>query len=633
MFVWSALYLLLHVVCSLSLGCFVSGLKKVFPYHSIIKFLAGAAGAPFFIALSVYFLGIVWPGAPVWIRIPFPMAVCIALALVCRNYRHLIDFFVSVSLVFVRSIKKFSFVLCAGVLLIMAVSLTTKLYVNTKTPVIHNDALHYLIQARMFAQDGDSLAFDSDDPQSPYGNAYIPDSHGALWPCYLGHAILFSPGQQAHYPGDVSARLAIQLTTPYFLFAFAALCLLVRRDIKTLVFSLALLFAVWRFGWLAYGFSRDFFRLAALLLLTAYALSVYNRARDGVPFVTMADWFVSAALVYYTIQGHAVNVVMAGIILIALTVFLCFKRIDLSKIILWASGALTGGGGGFVKNIWHLFKHGELRISSSIIRQGTPLEIKPGKAETAGFADVAPIYGYGWNEICIILGLAGLVFLIFRLVTAIKNKRLIDDENYIHYGFTVLTLALLLPIFGAFDLGYALSEWFLMNFRYSLYIFPYLAILGSLFLILVLVRAKRAWMTVAVTAICGTLAFYSISVKWPVLAPSGEMPFIYSYIKAGRWLAQNIPGERVFSNNERANYYFDSLGTVILSPASRALILDQTEPELEETLRFMDISAVALFEDGYDLSETSLCRYLNAKVPNIKLEGVRLYPLAIESEG
>ncbi len=648
MLVWMAAYIGLHAFCCLCLGCFACGFRGVLPYRPAVKFLLGAACAPFIIALAVYLLGIAWPGAPVLLRMAFPLLVCAPLALIRRGYLHLFGFLKAAGGLIKRGLARVSAffaaesvtirvkplldkaltALCAALIVLLAGVTALKLYGNLKAPFVDYDALHYMTQARLYAKDGDTLAFSAETPGTEYANAYELDAHGALWPVYLGHALLFSPGRQGGYLGDAAPRAAVQLCAAYFFFAFAALCLLLRRDIKTLLFALALFFCVWRFGSAAMIASRDYFRLTALLLLSAYALSVYKRAGEGAPFATAADGLILAALVFYTIQGHAINVVMCFVVLALLFVCLCIKRAAFTRLLLLGGGALAGALAGFSKNIAHLIRYGMLRMTTTVLSRGTPFGATPDEinASYARRADAANIFGHGLNALCIAAGFAGIVYFIVKLIAARREKRAIGGEERARFALAAMTLALLLPFTGALDIALPVSKDLLINYRYSLYIYPYFAIVGALALSLGLERAKRAGITAAAVA-CGALALYGVGTQWRAISEAEAAGYNQSYAGAAGWLAVNLPGGRAFSNYEPANYFFDPPGTVIFSPASIALLYNQTDAELEENIRALNLSAAALFDNGRDMSETSLGRYLASR-PFVQLEGVRIYPLA-----
>lgn len=232
-------------------------------------------------------------------------------------------------------------VLVGGTLLVLAKFLG--ILASNLFPVIANDALTYLAEARMFAATGNlsALVHGLGDPAS---GAPPTHPHTGLFSVYLGHALLFSPGPQA--PGeplgdDMPVRLAFQFTVLCLALAVAGMTTLLaagrRHALAAGAFALMFFCAFQTFEYTSFASSRDPFRLIPWLgLLSLLIIFVQHRGLSPILYPAVAataGWLAGA---------HTINLYFLAVVAPVFVAATLLRRVSAWQVLLFALAGLAG---------------------------------------------------------------------------------------------------------------------------------------------------------------------------------------------------------------------------------------------------------------------------------------------------
>lgn len=209
-------------------------------------------------------------------------------------------------------------------------------------PVIGNDALTYLAEARMFASTGklSALAPGLGDPLS---GAPPTHPHTVLFSVYLGHALLFSPASQiadGAISDDLPVRIAFQFTVLCLVLSVSGFTMLLADGKRLAILTGAIAFLLFcdfkTFEYVSFQSSRDAFRLIPWLGLIALLIELLRRRK-----MSLVLGLCIAATSYWTAAAHTINLYFLAVIAPVFIVAALQRKVPLAQIVaLAASGTL-----------------------------------------------------------------------------------------------------------------------------------------------------------------------------------------------------------------------------------------------------------------------------------------------------
>lgn len=515
------------------------------------------------------------------------------------------------------------------VILFVGVWFCDSLFRASYAPVIGSDAVEYLGQALRFAQDGSAASMttfvDATDGST------LMCTHNFTWPAYLANALLHSP--TLGYPGDHAARLAFQMTYLYF-FASVLGCgqLLFKKDkyfYSFLTIAVCLLCNV--FGFTFEMGARDIFRLTPLLGLFCVLYGMGKAVSEGERLYFSGTLLAPFLFGYCTMAGHPINAFTALAVVGAVFVIQVLnKEWKIGQFAGYGAAALGGAAGSYMI-IWALLTTGSLsgnRGDLPTILAGSPylsnyLEYQKGRLKSNVSYPAQVISILARNNIVLsalgILCAIGLVLIFFR-----NRKRLQTAGPAAAMGLACLLNLFMLNNVVSWG-GEKMSEWLLMNQRYTIQFSLFMAFSVVLFLPWIIgkwsERGSPVWKRVKHGVIYAALCFMLIT---PVMHyPAYD--FVGSHTK---WLegtqAANAAfgGERFLMDNYCTNYYLYNRAVSMFTELAEPCLTASTAQALETAMKNMGLKGGLLktsFEDVY-WNDTPLEQLLNSERVKIVFE-------------
>lgn len=643
------LYILRSLFIALAFGlAFVkSGLFS--PLKKSAAFLLGASSAPVVLAACGYILGLVFPGAPMWLFTLLPVALGLALLLIDRSYLLVWDGLRAIC----RGIKAyleeivhnsekkrarnlFFRILAAVVFFCLYISLDS-VSVAVQSHLIEADRSHYEVQARYFVEDRSSLGIDryTGDREG----TVLMDDHGGLWPVFIADAYMMDADHPEFWANE-AVDCAYISTFYYMLLAVFALAVGITGKLRS-GFPAVIFLLLYRYiGQFPFFGSRDGFRYIVLILLIALVYAHMQRIAFAADKRSVRlrwyDCLALAAACYCAMQGHAGNVYIMLGLFIAYGAFLLVARVRLKTILACALPVLGGTLLGMVKNIRVFFAYGDIRSTTGFALAGTPI-IEQINAIDANRADMNRIMGTYtlFNKLLLALGAVSLLILLAVFVYRLCKRRqaFVEDDVYSQgMLFGVLALGMLLPLTGLFDIfGYRVSVWFLEQLRYRIYLFVLAAVLGGVCLTAIS-DTKRVWPRLLAwgVALLACLSVWftmrSDTFAWPRYDAAVRTNQITGAIRDTAVQAAEIAGDGdVFVNEQILGFYFDRPAKLLFESYARPLLIAQTDEEIAAAIT--QLNARVFIFDSYGHHDFSLLPFYGylqdpAHAAHIHVEGV-----------
>ena len=228
-----------------------------------------------------------------------------------------------------------------GTLLVLAKFLS--ILASNLFPVIANDALTYLAEARMFAASG-SLSALMHGLGDPASGAPPTHPHTGLFSVYLGHALLFSPGPQlpgAPLGDDMPVRLAFQFTVLCLTMAVVGMAMLLaagrRHALVAGAFALMFFCAFQAFEYTSFASSRDPFRLIPWLGLLTLLISFVERR--GLPPILHLAVAVTAG---WLVAAHTINLYFIAVAAPVYVLATLLRRVPIGQVLRIVLAGLAG---------------------------------------------------------------------------------------------------------------------------------------------------------------------------------------------------------------------------------------------------------------------------------------------------
>jgi tetratricopeptide (TPR) repeat protein len=601
-----SLYLLQFAVVAAGLGSLTLHLPRMLPLPRPGRFLFGLTLTPFAIGAVTAILGTAAAGAPPWLFFWLPAALAVV-PLVFYGWRTLRRLERDTR----RKWRTTPAPRLASGIIILALGLfvgvvAPKLWANAWSPISGHDALLYSSKAAKFAEQRTISAIYG-LRGDPAGTAR-EDSHGVLYPAFLGHAMLTKMnGQQAGPPDDYAVRFAFQASFPLMLLAVVALGASYRL-MGVGALAVILLLMVGRFEYVSFQSSRDAYRIIPILLYSALLVELSParlRARAH-PSVVLPLLLLPVAALY----GHTLSGIVAAISTVVWAGCVVVRRAPLRTVMLLL--AIIGVG----------FVLGSLRYLDLYLLDG----VIQGYASVEGTVNgtvLAPILQASRREVGQVgllarlnlpfaidgfrLSVAGIAAAFASLAWWWRVRNVKQAFVFLLLGLTVL--AVFLPLTGLLDYsGYRISRSFVRNERYTLHWYPYasVAVAGLLLVwhrVLVRVfkrthnpykvRAANAALA-AVTVTAAVAALLVINNEWrmrstTMSASAGEVT------APVRLMLDELPSsQKWLLDDDRYNYNLGNDGLVMYTRATWPVVRAQDTVAARQALDDLHIGAVAL---------------------------------------
>ena len=609
-------YTMKYFLFALALGCACLKARRFSHLGIWVRFLAGVSLTPLLLAFMSYLLGLLFPGAPIWLFITFPFVLA-AVILFTKNrylglsflFRSAIDGWEALR----QNTKQFRFFTI--VLLLLLCCLAFLLVIKTSyciiNPVFGEDLSHYLIQAKYFVEDRVSLGIDNYVGTSREGTV-LTDDHGPLWPIYLADAWMHS-GSVVGYWNDAAMKTACVFSLFAMLAAVAALALAVKYTLFMGLITPAFVLLYRYFYLIPYG-SRDGFRLTGLCLLILLLLVFVQRIAKEQAFYP-SDYFLLALMCFLTMQGHGSNVYMIFCLSMTFGVLLIICCAKVSTILLMAGATILGTGLVLIKNIQLYLHRGIFRSYTSYATQGTAL-LDASKRQTEEMESFKVIWGsFQWQEFALsILGVCGLVLIGIRYWRRERRPlKQTDCSDLAAFSFGLFTAALLLPISGLLDWGqYNISTWLLMQIRYRMYLYVVAAVCGCFFICDICDRFERDTLRkgfcYALILLLVTTSLVQVFQSWPNY---NAYPNVNTLIEAASFAERSAEDGNIFVSDTISAYYYVNSPHLIVHEYTRPLLVAKTDSEIEAALRRLDAKVFMFsFLEVGGMKEMPFYRYL-----------------------
>lgn len=474
-------------------------------------------------------------------------------------------------------------------------------------PVIANDALTYLAEARMFAASGNLLALvhGLGDPAS---GAPPTHPHTGLFSVYLGHALLFSPGPQA--PGeplgdDMPVRLAFQFTVLCLALAVVGMTILLaagqRHALAAGAFALMAFCAFQTFEYTSFASSRDPFRLIPWLGLLSLLIEFV--ARRGLPpllhlaVAATAGWLAAA---------HTINLYFLAVAAPAFIAATLLRRVPVWQILMIAVAGLAG----LALPLMHYADN--LRRIGNVLGNGMNYFHYPGTALAEAFLrygnwsarDLSPLEALQkmLEQQGLPIGIAALIATVLLLAIAWTGPRERRTVPLMLVATFLLLLAIpLIELKRLFPID--MKEAMVSNYRYAYTVFVLspvimgLAVQGAVTAVEQRINAWSGVVVLVAGIAAATLLARAELRRWRVYS-AWDAPIAYrAPFKDICEAARTLPRDAIWLSDRSTVSYECGIWPVFLySPAGRRYFLPETIEEARKVLMDDKVGLVSLEE-------------------------------------
>ncbi|WID98757.1 hypothetical protein QO058_11210 [Bosea vestrisii] len=599
----TAIYGLFLLASALALGLAIAGRCGDDPARRIGAGLLAAAHAPLLLATLAMAVAVVLPGQIAAIRwLPVAGALVPALVALCLQPRIARE---AAPRSWRRPTLVALLVLCGGTLAVLAKLLA--ILVSNLFPIIANDALTYLAEARMFAAQG-SLAALAHGLGDPASGAPPTHPHTALFAVYLGHSLLFSPGPQpagAALGDDMPVRLAFQFTVLCLAMAVVGMTMLLaagrRHAIAAGAFALMIFCAFQAFEYTSFNSSRDPFRLIPWLgLLTLLIVFVDRR---GLPpsllpaVATTAGWLAAS---------HTINLYFLAVVAPIFVVATLLRRVPVVQVLLIALAGLVG----LALPVLHYVDN--LRRIGNVLGNGMNYFHYPGTALAEAFLrygnwsarDLSPLGALQkmLEQQGMMIGLAALAGTVVLLAIAWLGPRERRTVPVVLAAAFLFLLAIpLIELKRLFPID--MKEAMVSNYRYAYTVFILSPVIMALSVQGILAEVEQrfgAWAAsifLVVGAVATALFARAELHRWRIY-PTWDVPTAYrAKFEPICEAARALPvGSVWLSDRSTVSYQCGIWPVFLYSPAGRRYFLPTTVEEARKVLEGDKVGLVSLEE-------------------------------------
>lgn len=649
------------------------------------RFIVGVTSAPLFLALYNYLLGLIWPGAPVFLFRYGIIILAAAYLFYHKNYK--IAFMLSKRILASglkqgRQIDKqkvyfgiaggiYLIISCYSVLLsivillilsilyfigkgrrerilknmalltvIMSILFVLAWFISTALAGICDyvpgwDESHYGMQARFFVEDRNS--WEIDNYTGDKDGAVLPDDHGPLWELIMADAGFFADDPI----NDELVRACHSFIGLLFFLAIYNLGNMIAGFLCGALSVALLLFYRNTMSFVFFG-SREGFRFIALYLFVifiyCYICSIIDgeqqlneKGRKGA--IQGLQWFASVLIISYLgMNGHGSNVVIMFGIMLFYTCIAIWKRIKLKEYIITGGAALIGVLLALEKNIRRYFIEGQFTSSTTWAFRGTKAaEMTREASEARG--DWGRIWSsYTMLEFALIaFGIVSFIFVIVICLRALKKSGK-EKEVFIHTLVNIgIAFGMLLPLTGLYDgLGYEFSKWFVEQTRYRMYFLLICSIMGGVFIVFLWKFGKNLYLRglayIMAIAVCGVAARKAVTYGvFPNKENHSATVAEYHLAVSNEIVEQYHTTGNIFVSDQIVEYFFGIPTKLGFTEYNHPILVATTRDEIEAAIKALDLEVFVFgYEDEYfNYDKLPFFEYLKDS-PNVEKEEYNL---------
>lgn len=455
-----------------------------------------------------------------------------------------------------------------------------------------HDRSHYELQARYFAEERDSVTIDNYHDER-YGTV-LKDDHGPLWPVYIGDARMASLGKDDYF-NPLTIDLAYYLATACcFGMMILTTWILIGCRIEGML--ALLIMCMYRYAWHFHILgSRDSFRMIGILLLALYVLEISIRIfKTNHPHercLKKYEYFIIILFCFLCMQGHGGNTyIMLGLFL----TFGCMavvKRMRLQELIGMSMSVLIGTVLGMLKTITIYLETGYISSSTIRVFEGTEVAENYKNMQNTSFAWAAVPDTYTQSDLLIIV--IGLFGMFFFLKSLFKKWRKKEREVSNIELFSLITAGMLIPLTGLLNfLGYNTSLSFIWQLRYRLYFLMLFSIIGAC--ICEKARKNKRWVELlGIVILISTLCFSNTLRYYLARSTTMDNSVTNSYRQFAANMERYSKDGNIYVVDEEFAYYFYKNPKLLYTPAAREVIVAETEKEIKDAIKNLDIKVIA----------------------------------------
>lgn len=458
--------------------------------------------------------------------------------------------------------------------------------------LFEHDRSHYELQARYFAEERDSISIDNYYDER-YGTVFR-DDHGPLWPVYIGDARMASL-EKDDYFNPFTIDLAYYLATACcFGMMLLTTCILIGCRIEGML--ALLIMCMYRYAWHFHILgSRDSFRIIGILMLSLYVLEIciriFKRKGPHEKCLKKYEYFVIIFFCFLCMQGHGGNTYIMLGLFFAFGCMAVIKGMCLKELIGMSVSVLAGTILGMVKSITIYLETGKLSSSTIQVFEGTQVAENYRNLRKTSFAWAAVPDTYTYSDLLIIgIGLFGMFFFLKCLFKKWRRKE--REVSNIEI-FSLLTVGMLLPLTGLLNfLGYNASLSFILQLRYRLYFLMLFSIIGAC--LCEKVRKNKRWaelfgivILISTLSLSNTLRYYLVRSAWLNNSVTN------SYRQFAADMERFSEDGNIYVVDEEFAYYFYKNPKLLYAPVAREVIVAQTEEEIKNAIKNLDIKVIA----------------------------------------
>ncbi len=609
---WGIFYLCNLLIVSISLGTLTLFKPRLLNVPRLSRFLVGFCSTPFVLACWMLLMSELPIAIPRLLFILIPLAISIVVILKYRKrYRTILSSEIAIITSNFKTSNLIKIIyISTGIIFLIVIF---KMYINSLSPVIANDAAQYLSEALKYCK---TLSTDSINTFRGWPDGTLRGNiHNFIWPAYVSHALITTDMSSLGYPYDFAARLAFQITILYMLLSLIALSGLIRQK-GVSALSILVLLLVPNFEYVTSDLSRDAFRIIPLLLLTTvligstYQVRIYRKFGKYLLLPFIAG--------YFAVGGHMLSILPMSSIIIAwlicvlkpgkLTQKYNFRYLAIALAV--AIGTLIGG-----NQLIQAYIETESIVGDAVYNDkaiaGTPLEkeyIKVQEGRLLGTNNTLERLKVIISRDHYILSVVGvftalITFFRFRLHIT-KNKK---------NPLCIISLIVLINALTISDLfswaGFSLTKWYVMNERYQLHFYPFAAVCIAAFMLGLYgsclkkplenkdIILRKALLTLPIVLIL----FFSIKTVanvWVHRDPAIFTDRLHQIISPTKAAITEHSIQNILLDDMRYNYYLGSNAILMYTKPTWPIIKATNAEQLRNEFRSLDIQLVVLTQTG-----------------------------------
>jgi len=459
--------------------------------------------------------------------------------------------------------------------------------------VIGSDAIQYLSEAYDYTI---GLKFGTmNDFHGDAAGTLLSNIHSPVWPAYLSNGLLYA--DKVGYPHDLGARMAFGLTYIYMLCIIFALGYTFRGKFSGLITS-CILFANENISALVISMTREGFRLIPLI---AFAILLIGLPRKIRPL----DAVILMMSTAFIMVGHPINAITAIAVGFVFTIwYFIAKRGTVGNLILSYIPCGIGAALGSYQIFQAYLETGSMTgglIDFEDVFEGTTYY----DTYVTNFANSL---GHNMNYWDKILGIItkdnGIIFIPALIITIIMFIMLLKKKQAGSATFFIIMIALaqflmLTEIFQWSGRSYV--EWCYRNFRYTVQMYIFYALLISIFIKDVVFALKVNWKKITSSLIVIVYLAIPLGIEYLYIIDhdiNEKCLFYYDDIR--EFTDRNEPG-KILLDNYNMNYYLNNRGICFWTKPVDALRHADTDDEFYEEAKKLGISAILITDANREI--------------------------------